>query len=178
VLYGNLAPDGAVVKQSGVSDKMMKFSGRAKVFNREEEAMQAIMGNKIKKGDCVVIRYEGPAGGPGMREMLAPTAAIVGLGLSDSVALITDGRFSGGTKGPCIGHISPEASAGGPIAIIRDGDTINIDIPARKIEVKLSQAEIDKRFKNWKSVEPKIKTGYLSRYSRMVTSADKGAVLK
>jgi len=178
VLYGNLAPDGAVVKQSGVSDKMMKFSGRAKVFNREEEAMQAIMGNKIKKGDCVVIRYEGPAGGPGMREMLAPTAAIVGLSLSDSVALITDGRFSGGTKGPCIGHISPEASAGGPIAIIRDGDTINIDIPARKIEVKLSQAEIEKRFKNWKSVEPKIKTGYLSRYSRMVKSADKGAVLK
>jgi dihydroxy-acid dehydratase len=178
VLYGNLAPDGAVVKQSGVSDKMMKFSGKAKVFNREEEAMQAIMGNKIKKGDCVVIRYEGPAGGPGMREMLAPTAAIVGLGLSDSVALITDGRFSGGTKGPCIGHISPEASAGGPIAIIKDGDTINIDIPARKIEVRLSQAEIDKRFRNWKSVEPKIKTGYLSRYCRMVQSADKGAVLK
>jgi dihydroxy-acid dehydratase len=178
VLYGNLAPDGAVVKQSGVSGKMMKFTGRAKVFNREEEAMQAIMGNKIKKGDCVVIRYEGPAGGPGMREMLAPTAAIVGLGLSDSVALITDGRFSGGTKGPCIGHISPEASAGGPIAIIKDGDTINIDIPARKIEVKLSQAEIEKRFKHWKSVEPKIKTGYLSRYSRMVKSADKGAVLK
>jgi dihydroxy-acid dehydratase len=178
VLYGNLAPDGAVVKQSGVSDKMMKFSGRAKVFNREEEAMQAIMGNKIKKGDCVVIRYEGPAGGPGMREMLAPTAAIVGLGLSDSVALITDGRFSGGTKGPCIGHISPEASAGGPIAIIKDGDTINIDIPNRKIEVKLSKAEIEKRFKNWKAVEPKIKTGYLSRYLRMVQSADKGAVLK
>jgi len=178
VLYGNLAPDGAVVKQSGVSDKMMKFTGKARVFNREEEAMQAIMGNKIKKGDCVVIRYEGPAGGPGMREMLAPTAAIVGLGLSDSVALITDGRFSGGTKGPCIGHISPEASACGPIAIIRDGDTINIDIPNRKIEVKLSKAEIEKRFKNWKAVEPKIKTGYLSRYSRLVTSADKGAILK
>lgn len=178
VLCGNLAPDGAVVKQSGVSDKMMKFTGKARVFNREEEAMQAIMGNKIRKGDCVVIRYEGPAGGPGMREMLAPTAAIVGLGLSDSVALITDGRFSGGTKGPCIGHISPEASAGGPIAIIRDGDTINIDIAARKIEVKLSKAEIEKRFKNWKSVEPKIKTGYLSRYSRLVTSADKGAILK
>jgi dihydroxy-acid dehydratase len=178
VLYGNLAPDGAVVKQSGVNAKMMKFTGRARVFNREEEAMQAIMGNKIKQGDCVVIRYEGPAGGPGMREMLAPTAAIVGLGLSDSVALITDGRFSGGTKGPCIGHISPEASAGGPIAIIRDGDTINIDIPNRKIEVKLSKAEIEKRFKNWKSVEPKIKTGYLSRYSRLVTSADKGAILK
>jgi len=177
VLYGNIAPDGAVVKQSGVSEKMMKFTGRARVFNREEDAMQAIMGNKIKKGDCIVIRYEGPAGGPGMREMLAPTAAIVGLGLENSVALITDGRFSGGTKGPCIGHVSPEASAGGPIAIIKDGDRINIDIPNRKIEVKLSKAEIEKRFKNWKSIEPKIKTGYLSRYLRLVTSADKGAIL-
>ncbi len=178
VLFGNIAPNGAVVKQSGVSAKMMKFTGRARVFNREEEAMQAIMNNKIKKGDCIVIRYEGPAGGPGMREMLAPTAAIVGLGLSDSVALITDGRFSGGTKGPCIGHISPEASAGGPIAIVRDGDTINIDIPNRKIEVKLSRLEIEKRFKDWQPVAPKIQTGYLSRYSRMVSSADIGAVLK
>jgi len=178
VLYGSIAPEGAVVKQSGVSDKMMKFVGRARVFNREEEAMQAIMNNKIKKGDCVVIRYEGPAGGPGMREMLAPTAAIVGLGLADSVALITDGRFSGGTKGPCIGHISPEASSGGPIAILKDGDTIIIDIPNRKIEAKLSKEEIAKRFKNWKPVEPKIKTGYLSRYSRLVSSADKGAILK
>jgi dihydroxy-acid dehydratase len=177
VLYGNLAPKGAVVKQSGVSAKMMQFVGRARVFNREEQAMQAIMGDKIKKGDCIVIRYEGPSGGPGMREMLAPTAAIVGLGLQDSVALITDGRFSGGTKGPCIGHISPEASAGGPIAIIKDGDTIRIDIPNRKLEVKLSKAEIEKRFRNWKSVEPKIKTGYLSRYSRLVSSADKGAIL-
>lgn len=177
VLYGNIAPSGAVVKQSGVSAKMMKFTGRARVFNREEEAMQAIMNNKIKKGDCVVIRYEGPAGGPGMREMLAPTAAIVGLGLADSVALITDGRFSGGTKGPCIGHVSPEASAGGVIAIIRDGDTINIDIPGRRIEVKLSDKEIARRFKNWKPVSPKIKTGYLSRYSRLVSSADRGAIL-
>ncbi|MDD2679827.1 MAG: dihydroxy-acid dehydratase [Candidatus Omnitrophica bacterium] len=178
VLYGNIAPSGAVVKQSGVSEKMMKFSGRARVFNREEEAMQAIMSNKIKKGDCIVIRYEGPAGGPGMREMLAPTAAIVGMGLADSVALITDGRFSGGTKGPCIGHISPEASSGGPIAVLKDGDTITIDIPNRKIEAKLSQEEIRKRFKNWKPVAPKIRTGYLSRYSRLVTSADKGAILK
>ncbi|MFA6357758.1 MAG: dihydroxy-acid dehydratase [Candidatus Omnitrophota bacterium] len=178
VLYGNLAPNGAVVKQSGVNQKMMKFTGRARVFNREEEAMSAIMNSKIKKGDCVVIRYEGPSGGPGMREMLAPTAAIVGLGLADQVALITDGRFSGGTKGPCIGHISPEASAGGPIAIIKDGDIIEIDIVNRKLEVKLSKAEIEQRFKNWKPVEPKIKTGYLSRYSRMVSSADKGAVLK
>jgi len=125
-----------------------------------------------------VIRYEGPAGGPGMREMLAPTAAIVGLGLADSVALITDGRFSGGTKGPCIGHISPEASSAGPIAILKDGDTLIIDIPNRKIEAKLSKEEIKKRFKNWKPVAPKIRTGYLSRYSRLVTSADKGAILK
>jgi len=178
VLFGNLAPQGGVVKQSGVSPKMMKFTGRAKIFNREEEAMQAIMNNKIKKGDCVVIRYEGPAGGPGMREMLAPTAAIVGLGLADSVALITDGRFSGGTKGPCIGHISPEASAGGPIAVLKDGDIIRIDIPARKLEASLSQAEISRRLKNWKPLPKKISTGYLNRYSKMVSSADRGAVLR
>jgi len=176
VLFGNLSPNGAVVKQSAVSLKVMKFSGKAKVFNREEEAMQAILNNKIKKGDCVVIRYEGPAGGPGMREMLAPTSAIVGMGLADSVALITDGRFSGGTKGPCIGHISPEAASRGPIAILKDNDIISIDIPARKLEVKLSRAEIDKRFKNWKPVPPKIKTGYLARYSKLVSSADKGAI--
>jgi dihydroxy-acid dehydratase len=178
VLYGNIAPEGAVVKQSGVSGKMMKFTGRARVFNREEEAMKAIMNKKIKAGDCVVIRYEGPAGGPGMREMLAPTASIVGMGLADSVALITDGRFSGGTKGPCIGHISPEASAGGPIAVLRDGDIIEIDIPGRKINARLSATEISKRFKGFKPVEPKIKTGYLARYTKLVTSADKGAVLK
>jgi len=178
VLYGNIAPAGAVVKQAAVSAKMMKFTGRAKVFNREEEAMQAILNKKIKSGDVIVIRYEGPAGGPGMREMLAPTSAIVGMRLADSVALITDGRFSGGTKGPCIGHISPEASAGGPIAILRDGDIISIDIPNRKIEAKLTQSEIEKRFKSWKPIPPKIKTGYLSRYSRLVSSADKGAILK
>jgi len=178
VLYGNLAPDGAVVKQAAVHSKMMKFSGKAMVFNREEEAMQAILGGKIKGGEVIVIRYEGPSGGPGMREMLAPTAAIVGMGLEDSVALITDGRFSGGTKGPCIGHVSPEAASRGPIAILKDGDIITVDIPARKLEVKLSQAEIDKRFVGWKPVEPKIKTGYLSRYSRMVASADKGAILR
>jgi dihydroxy-acid dehydratase len=178
VLYGNIAPKGAVVKQSGVSDKMMKFTGRCRVFNREEEAMKAIMNRKIKAGDCVVIRYEGPAGGPGMREMLAPTASIVGLGLADSVALITDGRFSGGTKGPCIGHISPEASAAGPIAILKDGDIVEIDIPNRKLNAKLSKQEIEKRFKGWKPVSPKIKSGYLWRYLRLVTSADKGAVLE
>ncbi|HOW42213.1 MAG TPA: dihydroxy-acid dehydratase [Candidatus Omnitrophota bacterium] len=177
VLYGNLAPKGAVVKQSGVNPQMMTFTGKACVFNREEEAMQAILNGKIKKGDCVVIRYEGPSGGPGMREMLAPTAAIVGLGLANDVALITDGRFSGGTKGPCIGHMSPEAAAGGPIAILKNGDIITIDIPNRTIAVKLTRAQIRKRFKSWKPVPPKIKTGYLARYSRMVSSADKGAVL-
>ena len=135
------------------------------------------MNRKIKKGDCIVIRYEGPNGGPGMREMLAPTSAIVGMGLAESVALITDGRFSGGTKGPCIGHISPEASSGGPIAILKDGDTISIDIPNRKLEVHLSSAEIEKRFRSWKSIPPKIKTGYLARYSRLVSSADRGAIL-
>ena len=177
ILFGNLAPKGAVVKQAAVNPKMMKFTGRAKIYNREEEAMQAILNKKIKGGEVIVIRYEGPAGGPGMREMLAPTSAIVGMGLSDSVALITDGRFSGGTKGPCIGHVSPEASSGGPIAILKDGDIINIDIPNRKLEVKLSKAEIEKRFKNWKPVPPKIKTGYLARYQKLVSSADKGAVL-
>ena len=178
VLFGNLTPNGAVVKQSAVSSKMMKFTGKARVFNREEEAMQAILNRKIKKGDCIVIRYEGPSGGPGMREMLAPTSSIVGMGLEESVALITDGRFSGGTKGPCIGHISPEASNQGPIAILKDGDIITIDIPNRKLEVKLSKAKIQERFKNWKPIAPKIKTGYLARYSKLVSSADKGAILQ
>jgi dihydroxy-acid dehydratase len=177
VLFGNLASNGAVVKQSAVSPKMMQFRGRAKVFNREEEAMKAILNKKIKAGEVIVIRYEGPSGGPGMREMLAVTSAIVGMGLSESVALITDGRFSGGTKGPCIGHVSPEASSQGPIAILKDGDIITIDIPNRKLEVRLSKNEIKKRFKGYKSVPPKIKTGYLARYSKMVSSADKGAIL-
>lgn len=177
VLFGNLALYGAVVKQTAVSSKMMRFKGKAKVFNREEEAMRAILSGKIKKGQVIVIRYEGPAGGPGMREMLAPTSSIVGLGLAEDVALITDGRFSGGTKGPCIGHISPEAAAGGAIAILQDNDIITIDIPNRKLEVKLTNFQIQKRFKNWKPIAPKIKTGYLSRYSKMVSSADKGAVL-
>jgi dihydroxy-acid dehydratase len=173
VLRGNLAPDGAVVKQAAVSPKMMKFTGRTRVFNREEEAMQAILNKKIKAGEVIVIRYEGPAGGPGMREMLAPTSAIVGMGLENSVVLITDGRFSGGTKGPCIGHVSPEASRRGPIAILKDGDIIAIDIPNRKLEVKLSKAEIEKRFKGWKATAPKITKGYLARYSKLVSSADK-----
>ncbi len=178
VLYGNLAPNGAVVKQTAVSEKMMQFTGRARVFNREEEAMQAILSGKIKSGDVVVIRYEGPSGGPGMREMLAPTSTIVGIGLSNSVALITDGRFSGGTKGPCIGHVSPEAADKGPIAVVRDGDIIDIDIPKRKLSVRLTDAEIKKRFKTWKAVPPKITRGYLARYCRLVSSADKGAILE
>jgi len=177
VLFGNLAPNGAVVKQSAVSQKMMRFSGRARVFNREEEAMQAILNRKIKKGDCIVIRYEGPSGGPGMREMLAPTSAIVGMGLADYVALITDGRFSGGTKGPCIGHISPEAASAGPIAILKNNDIITINIPNRRLDVRLSEAEIEERFKSCKPIPPKIKTGYLARYSKLVSSADKGAIL-
>jgi len=178
VLYGNLAPKGAVVKQSAVSEKMMRFTGRARVFGCEEEAQKAILGGRIKEGDCVVIRYEGPQGGPGMREMLAPTAAIVGMGLSDSVALITDGRFSGGTHGCCIGHIAPEASVGGPIAAVREGDRIAIDIPRRKLELKISQKELKSRLKRLKTPRPRVKGGYLARYARQVTSADQGAVLK
>ncbi|MBV6342978.1 MAG: dihydroxy-acid dehydratase [Candidatus Magnetobacterium sp. LHC-1] len=178
ILSGTLAPDGAVVKQSAVVEKMMCFEGTAKVFNSEEEAMAAIMAGKIVAGDVVVIRYEGPKGGPGMREMLSCTAAIAGMGLSDSVALVTDGRFSGGTRGPCVGHISPEAMEGGIIAIVQDGDRIRIDIPQRKLDLLVSQDEIDKRFKDWQPQPPKITTGYLSRYAKMVTSAATGAIMK
>jgi len=178
VLFGNLAPDGAVVKQSAVSAKMMKFKGRARVYDSEEEAMKDILGENIKKGDCVVIRYEGPKGGPGMREMLAPTSAIVGLGLAEDVALITDGRFSGGTKGPCIGHISPEAAAGGIIALVKEGDEIEIDIPNRKLNLLLSEEEIKKRRKTFKIIPPKITGGYLARYAKMVTSASTGAIVE
>ncbi|HDZ77093.1 MAG TPA: dihydroxy-acid dehydratase [Candidatus Omnitrophica bacterium] len=178
VLYGNIAPDGAVVKQSAVSLKMMKFTGRARTYNSEEAAMKDILGRKIKKGDCVVIRYEGPKGGPGMREMLAPTSAIVGLGLEDDVALITDGRFSGGTKGPCIGHISPEAAAGGVIALIEDGDKIQIDITKRKLTLCVDAEELKKRKRKLKIIKPKITTGYLARYAKLVTSASTGAIVK
>ncbi len=178
ILRGNLAPDGAVVKQSAVSRNMMKFEGTAKVFNSEEEGMKAIMNGKIKAGNVVVIRYEGPKGGPGMREMLSPTAAIAGMGLSESVALITDGRFSGGTRGPCIGHISPEAMEGGIIAILKNGDRIKIDIPNRKIDALLSGEEIKERMSKWKPLKPKITKGYLSRYAKMVSSAGSGAVMK
>lgn len=178
ILRGNLAPDGAVVKQSAVSKNMMRFEGKARVFDSEEEGMKAILDGKVKPGDVVVIRYEGPKGGPGMRELLSPTATIAGMGLSQSVALITDGRFSGGTRGPCIGHISPEAMEGGVIAILRDGDRIRINIPDRRIDVLLSDKEIEERLSKWKPPIPRITKGYLSRYARMVSSAGKGAVMK
>ncbi len=178
ILKGNLAPNGCVVKIGAVNPKMYKHEGPARVFDSEEESIKAILSGDIKEGDVVVIRYEGPAGGPGMREMLSPTSAICGMGLDDSVALITDGRFSGGSRGPCIGHISPEAMAGGPIAIIKDGDIISIDMIAKKIELKLSDEEIKERLSKWNKPEPKVKKGYLARYSRLVSSADEGAVLK
>jgi dihydroxy-acid dehydratase len=177
ILKGNLAPGGAVVKQSAVSQNMMQFEGTAMVFDSEEEAMKAIMGGTVKAGHVVVIRYEGPKGGPGMREMLSPTSAIAGMGLSESVALITDGRFSGGTRGPCIGHVSPEAMEGGPIAVIKNGDRISIDIAQRKIDVMLSDREITKRMKAWKKPSPKITRGYLSRYAKLVSSAAEGAIM-
>lgn len=176
ILTGNIAPKGAVVKQSGVSAAMMQFEGTARCFDAEELAMAAIMEGRITSGDVVVIRYEGPKGGPGMREMLAPTAAIMGMGLGDSVALITDGRFSGGTRGPCIGHISPEAAEGGPIALVEDGDRILLDIPARKLELLVDEATLAVRLAKWKAPEPKIKTGWLARYAKAVTSAHTGAV--
>lgn len=176
VLFGNLAPKGAVVKQSGVSAPMMQFEGTARCFDSEELAMAALMGGKITAGDVVVIRYEGPKGGPGMREMLAPTATLMGLGLGDSVALITDGRFSGGTRGPCIGHISPEAAEGGPIALVEEGDRICLDIPNRKLELLVDEATLAERRGRWAAPEPKIKTGWLARYAKVVTSAYTGAV--
>ncbi len=178
VLSGNLAPYGSVVKQTAVSDKMQRFEGTAIVFDSEEDAMKAIMGGRIKAGHVIVIRYEGPKGGPGMREMLSPTSAISGMGLGDSVALLTDGRFSGGTRGPCLGHISPEAAEGGPIAAVRNGDRIVLDIPNRKLEVRLPAAEIKRRLAKWKPREPKIKSGWLARYAKVVTSANTGAVVR
>ena len=177
VLYGSLSPNGAVIKQSAVSEKMMQFRGKAKVFDREETAMKAIMNSQIKEGMVVVIRYEGPRGGPGMREMLAPTAALVGMGLGESVALVTDGRFSGGTQGPCVGHVSPEAMVGGPIAMVEDGDEIVIDIPNRKLDINIAEELLAKRKAKWTPPKPKITQGLLARYARCVTSADKGAVL-
>jgi dihydroxy-acid dehydratase len=178
ILKGNLAPGGAVVKQSAVSKNMMSFEGTAVVFDSEEDAMKAILAGRVKAGHVVVIRYEGPKGGPGMREMLSPTAAIAGMGLSESVALITDGRFSGGTRGPCIGHISPEAMEGGPLAIVEDGDRIRIDIPKRGLLLLLDSDEINRRLARWKKPAPKIAKGYLARYARLVSSANEGAIMK
>lgn len=178
VLRGNLAPDGCVVKRSAVSPKMLKHEGPARVFDSEEAVSQAILNGEIKKGDVVVIRYEGPKGGPGMREMLAPTSSLAGMGLDEDVALITDGRFSGATRGASIGHISPEAAEGGPIALVKDGDLISIDMVECTITLKVSDEELTRRKTDWKVPEPKIKGGYLARYARMVTSASTGAVVK
>jgi dihydroxyacid dehydratase (EC 4.2.1.9) len=178
ILRGNLAPDGAVVKQSAVAPEMMRNKGKARVFNAEEEAVKAILGGKIKPGDVVVIRYEGPKGGPGMREMLTPTSAIAGMGLDKDVALITDGRFSGGTRGAAIGHISPEAAERGLIALIKEGDLIEIDIPSKKLTLHVDQTTLDKRRAAWRPPAPKIKDGYAYRYAQQVTSASTGAVFK
>ena len=175
-MTGNLAPDGAIVKQAAVAEEMLEHSGPTRIFSSEEEAYQAIMDAKIKKGDVVVVRYEGPRGGPGMQEMLSPTSALAGMGMDKEVALITDGRFSGASRGSAIGHVSPEAAAKGPIAAIKEGDIIEIDIPNNKLNVKLSEDEIQQRLAELPEFEPKIKSGYLARYAQMVSSADKGAV--
>jgi dihydroxy-acid dehydratase len=177
ILRGNLAPDGGVVKQSAVSEEMLRHKGPARVYESEEEAQEAILGGKIKQGDVVVIRYCGPKGGPGMPEMLSPTSAIIGMGLGKSVALITDGRFSGGTQGACIGHVSPEAAEGGPIALVREGDIIEVDIPSRALSLHVDETELNKRKESWQPPAPKITSGYVGRYAKMVTSGSTGAVL-
>lgn len=178
ILRGNLAPEGAVVKKAGVEPEMLVHSGPARVFDSEEQAVEALIAKKINKGDVVVIRYEGPKGGPGMREMLTPTATVIGLGMDKEVALITDGRFSGATRGASIGHVSPEAAEGGPIAAVREGDIIDIDIPANSINIRISNREMEERLKEWKRPEPKVTKGYLVRYAKMVTSASTGAILR
>lgn len=178
VLKGNLAPDGSVVKRSAVVDEMLVHEGPARVFECEEDAIAAIKGGQIKEGDVVVIRYEGPKGGPGMREMLNPTSAIAGMGLGSSVALITDGRFSGASRGASIGHVSPEAAVGGPIVLVEEGDIIKIDIPNLKLEMAVSDEELEKRRQAWTPKEPKVKTGYLARYASLVTSGNRGAILE
>ncbi len=178
ILFGNLAPEGAVVKTAGVVESMLRFKGRAICFDSEEEAVKAILGGKVKPGHVVVIRYEGPKGGPGMREMLSPTSAIMGMGLGDKVALITDGRFSGGTRGACVGHVSPEAASGGPIGVVRDGDEILIDIPGRRLELLISEEELKERLKSFKPKRKPIPSPWLRRYAKLVTDASKGAVLE
>lgn len=177
VLKGNLAPDGCVVKQAAVAPEMMRHSGPARVFDSEEDALSAIYDGRINAGDVVVIRYEGPRGGPGMREMLYPTSAICGMGLGSSVALVTDGRFSGATRGAAIGHVSPEAAAGGPIALVHEGDTVEIDIPSGRITLAVGEEELARRRGEWRQPRPKVTTGYLSRYAKQVSSADTGAIL-
>jgi dihydroxy-acid dehydratase len=178
ILFGNLAPDGAIVKTAAVEPSMLVHSGPAKIYESQEDAVTGILGGEIEAGQVVVIRYEGPRGGPGMPEMLSPTSAIMGMRLGDKVALLTDGRFSGGTRGACIGHISPEAADNGPIAALNDGDIISINIPENKLTVDLSDAEIEDRLKNKAPFQLKIKKGYLARYARMVSSANTGAVLQ
>jgi dihydroxy-acid dehydratase len=178
ILFGNLAPHGSVIKSAGVAPSMMQFKGPAVIFESQEEAYAGVLDGKVKAGDVVVIRYEGPRGGPGMQEMLAPTSAIAGRGLGESVALITDGRFSGATKGGCVGHVSPEAAAGGPIALVHAGDMIEIDIPARELSLLVADEELARRKEGWKRPRPKIDYGYLARYAAAVTSADSGAVLR
>ena len=178
VLKGNIAPDTGIVKRSAVAPEMMVHEGPARVFDCEEDAIKAIYGGKINPGDVVVIRYEGPKGGPGMREMLNPTSAIAGMGLGETVALLTDGRFSGASRGASIGHISPEAAVGGPIALIEEGDIIKINIPENSLNVDVSDEVLEERRKNWKMREPKVKTGYLARYEKLVTSGNRGAILE
>ncbi|RJP58428.1 MAG: dihydroxy-acid dehydratase [Candidatus Auribacter fodinae] len=177
VLYGNLAPKGAVIKTAAVAPGMREFSGPARIFNSHDEAVEAILAKKIKAGDFIVIRYEGPKGGPGMQEMLEPTSAVMGMGLGESVALITDGRFSGGTRGPCIGHTSPEAAQGGPIALLEEGDIISYNLEKEIVNVEISDSEMERRRKNWKPHPPKVTKGWLARYARFVTSGSEGAIL-
>jgi dihydroxy-acid dehydratase len=178
ILKGNLAPDGSVVKTAGVAPAMLTHTGPAVIFESQEEARDGILAGKVKSGDCIVIRNEGPKGGPGMQEMLSPTSYLIGAGLGESVALVTDGRFSGGTKGACVGHISPEAAIGGPIGLLKNGDIIEIDIPNNTINVKLSDKQLAERKKSWKPPKPRITKGYLAKYASMATSADTGAILK
>lgn len=177
ILFGNLAPEGGVIKSGGVMEHMRQFSGPARIYESQEAAMENILNHQVQPGDVVVIRYEGPRGGPGMQEMLSPTSAIMGMGLGDKVALITDGRFSGGTRGACIGHVSPEAAAGGPIAALQDGDIIDIDLEARSLNVRLDDETIQQRLAALPPFEPRTHSAWLKRYARMVTSASHGAVL-
>jgi len=178
VLRGSLCPEGAVIKQAAVSDKMRQFRGKAICYDSEEEAMEAILAETIPDGSWCIIRYEGPRGGPGMREMLSPTSALTGMGKEDSIGLLTDGRFSGGTRGPCIGHISPEAAVGGPIALVQDGDEIEVDLDERRLDLLVEEAELKRRREQFRAPEPKVTTGWLSRYARLVTSATSGAVME